>query len=227
MNSASEFFKSAQDKELFEHFIKNPVLPSGEEKKRVDLEVEKEYQWWEDVAGYATEEDIAVDVANGALVKVDSDDNFCLIMRLRNPELKDWQPYLKKDAYKLLQEVTGTWRTRMNESGQSSKIRLSVTNLTVSERYQAELIRQGKLATGKSGHTKGESFDIDGAGYYEEGVPINPRLTQDYISRYQPFVHKLLEEVLNNLLKEEKLNYIKEFSGTGNQSFHITRSPYY
>ena len=225
--SPRELLNEEGHKKRFEDAISNPVIASREEREMVRILAEIEHDWWGDIESYKSVEDILNDVENGNLVEVLPDENFHLIMRLTNPDLENWQPFLRRETYHLLREVVRRWRNKMNERNLPKNIKLAVTNLTITKAYQREIIKQGKLATDKASHSKGQSFDIDGCGYYEDDVAVNPRFTENYKEVYRPEVHELLKEVLDEMTKEHVLHYILEFAGTDNQSFHITRSPEY
>ena len=148
-------------------------------------------------------------------------------MRFANPELEDWQPYLRRDAASLLYEITKNWRVKMTNAELSRDIRLSVTSLVRTTNYQIKLIELGKLAMLDSAHTKGEAFDIDGCGYYDAEENINPRQNKNYRVLYNPLVHQLLQKTLEEMKLEGKLNFVLEYKGSTNQVFHIARSPRY
>ncbi|MEX0690045.1 MAG: DUF5715 family protein, partial [Candidatus Paceibacterota bacterium] len=107
----------------------------------------------------------------------------------------------------------------------SKDIKLSITSLTRSSEYQKEIVNMGKLAVKNSSHTKGKSFDIDGCGYYQGEEAINPRFTEKYKEKYNPRVHKILEEILIEMKENDIINFIPEYYGTTNQCFHVTIAP--
>ncbi len=209
-----------------ESFLKldNPVKASAEEIKRVEKLSEIEREWWKNYPAYLTTKDILKGVEDGTLEKVEPDENINLIMRFKNPDLKDWQPYLHKDTALLLKEVGRKWRGKMTAENLSKDILLAVTSLVRSVEYQENLIKRGKLGMPDSPHTKGQSFDIDGCGYYDNGKAINPRQSENYRDIYNPHVHHLLKETLEEMKKENCLNYILEYENTDNQCFHVTRN---
>ena len=225
--SPQEMLDDKKHKKRFNDAINNPVIASREERERVKRLAETELEWWGHIKSYKKPEEILKDAETGKLVEVLPDDSFELIMRLINPKLENWQPFLKESTYHLLREVIRRWRNKMDSNGLPKNIKLSVTNLIITKEYQRKIIKLGKLATDKASHTKGQSFDIDGCGYYMDGTAINPRFTENYRKIYIPEVHKLLKEVLDEMTEEKVLHYILEFEGTNNQSFHITRSPAY
>ena len=124
----------------------------------------------------------------------------------------------------LLKEVGRKWRGKMTAENLSKDILLAVTSLVRSVEYQENLIKRGKLGMPDSPHTKGQSFDIDGCGYYDNGKAINPRQSENYRDIYNPHVHHLLKETLEEMKKENCLNYILEYENTDNQCFHVTRN---
>jgi len=207
--------------------LENPAKASAEEIERVRKLSEIERKWWKNYPAYETVDDILKDAEKGVLMKIESDEDFKLIMRFENPDLKDWQPYIHKDTALLLKKVGEKWRQKMIQNGLSDKIILSITSLIRTAEYQEKLTKRGKLAMPNSPHTKGQSFDIDGCGYYENNKAINPRQSENYKDFYNPRVHQLLRELLEDMKKENCLNYILEYEDTDNQCFHITRNPDY
>lgn len=53
-----------------------------------------------------------------------------------------------------------------------------------------------------SSHTKGQSFDIDGCGYYENDNVVNPRQTANYYDIYNPLIMRALKETLEEMKKK-------------------------
>ncbi len=207
--------------------ITNPVRATQKEKEEVEKQTEIERSWWTEIKPYESLEEIASDFTLGKLVRVESNSNFKLIMRFANPDLEDWQPYLTKEANSLLGEVTERWRLKMNQANLATDIRLAITSLTRTMEYQNKLREAGKLAMLDSAHTKGQAFDVDGCGYYEASENINPRQNKNYRVLYNPLIHQLLQETLEEIKLEGKLNYVLEYKGSSNQVFHIARSPRY
>ncbi|HEY4498419.1 MAG TPA: DUF5715 family protein [Candidatus Paceibacterota bacterium] len=207
--------------------ITNPIRATKKEKEEVREQTEVERSWWTEIKPYESLEEIASDFASEKLVRVKPNSDFKLIMRFANPELEDWQPYLRRDAASLLYEITKNWRVKMTNAELSRDIRLSVTSLVRTTNYQIKLIELGKLAMLDSAHTKGEAFDIDGCGYYDAEENINPRQNKNYRVLYNPLVHQLLQKTLEEMKLEGKLNFVLEYKGSTNQVFHIARSPRY
>ncbi|NOY35435.1 MAG: hypothetical protein GXP44_00715 [bacterium] len=201
------------------------VAAEKEELEEVRKLSEMERAWWRDFPPYETNEEILDDFEKGILAKIGDDGNLKLIMRFSNPELEKWQPYLNKEAARLLREVGERWREKMKAAGLPDDIRLAVTSLVRTKEYQKEIISAGKLAMPDSPHTKGQSFDIDGCGYYIEDSVVNPRQCENYREIYKPLVHQILKEVLEEMKNEGRLSYIQEYKNTGNQCFHTTRNP--
>lgn len=212
--------------ELFSK-LESQVKASAEEKERVKNLSEIERKWWKNYSAYETADDILKDVEKGVLAKIESDKNFKLIMRFGNSELKDWQPYLHKDTAYLLKKIGEKWRGKIKQANLSDEILLAVTSLIRTVEYQEKLIKKGALAMPDSSHTKGQSFDIDGCGYYENDNVVNPRQTANYYDIYNPLIMRALKETLEEMKKENYLNYVLEYENTNNQCFHITRNPDY
>ncbi len=205
--------------------LENPTRASMEEIKKVEKLSEIKREWWKNSPAFLTTKDILEGVENGILDKVESDENVKLIMRFENPDLKDWQPYLYRDTALLLKEIGRKWREKMNRGNLPKNIILAVTSLVRSVKYQEKIIERGKLAISNSPHTKGQSFDIDGCGYYENDSVVNPRQSENYKDVYNQRIHQLLKESLKEMKKGNCLNYILEYENTDNQCFHITRNP--
>ncbi|TAK89499.1 hypothetical protein EPO04_00055 [Patescibacteria group bacterium] len=215
--------------------------------ERISREHKIERDWYEKVPSFPTNSDI-IDAANkGVLVKVVETPDYLPIMRLRNPKLHDeYPPYLTKASAALLGQITAEWRKRMLAEGFDKNVRLAVTSLTRSQEYQDQIVASGKMALSDGPHLRGEAFDIDGCGYYVGDKPVNPRQKKvggefhkafeqmdaglpepeliDY-SEYQPRIHEILHEVLNDLMAKNKLHYLHEFPNTNNTVFHVARNP--
>lgn len=208
-------------------WINNSFKVNEKELEKAKKLYEIEYEWWGDVNPFKTNDDIKKAFINGDLTEVRGDENIKPIMRLLNPDLKKWLPYLSKDAHNLLIDLGKSWREKMNKENLSKDIKLSITSLTRSSEYQKEIISSGKLAVEGSSHTKGKSFDIDGCGYYEGEEAINPRFTDNYEDVYNSRVHTILRESLKDFKEKGLLNFIPEYEGTTNQCFHVTVAPEY
>lgn len=217
--------KILKNKDEVLELLSKGAIAKKEELEEVRKLSETERAWWKDFPPYETNEQILDDFEKGVLAKIEDDENLKLIMRFLNPELEKWQPYLNKYTVALLCEVGGRWREKMKAAGLPDNIRLPVTSLIRTKKYQEEIISAGKLAMPDSPHTKGQSFDIDGCGYYIEDSVVNPRQCENYQEIYRPLVHQILKEVLDEMKNEGYLSYIQENKNTGNQCFHITRNP--
>ncbi len=211
--------------EILNLISNNGAVAEKEEIEDVRRLSEMERAWWRGYPSYKTNEQILEDFKKGALAKIESNKNLNLIMRFLNPNLEKWRPYLNKDTAKLLYEIGARWREKMRAGNLPDDIRLAITSLIRTVDYQKEIIRAGKLAMPDSPHTKGQSFDIDGCGYYIENSIVNPRQCENYQEIYKPLVHKILKEVLEEMKNDEYLSYIQEYKNTDSQCFHITRNP--
>ncbi len=214
-------------KEEILELLSKGVVAQKEELEEVRRLSEEERMWWKDFLPYETTEQILKAIERGILEEIKGDENFRLIMRFSNPELEKWQPYLDKNAAALLSEVGERWRKKIKVSRLPNDICLALTSLVRTKKYQEEIINAGKLAMPDSPHTKGQSFDIDGCGYYIGDSVVNPRQCENYQEIYKPLVHQILKEVLGEMKNEGHLSYIQENKNTGNQCFHITRNPAY
>ncbi len=203
------------------------VVAEKKEMEEVKKLSETERAWWRDFPLYETNEQILEDFEKGILAKIEDDENLKLIMRFSNPELENWQPYLAKETARLLREVGEKWREKMRSAGLPDDIHLAVTSLIRTKKYQEKIIKAGKLAMPDSPHTKGQSFDIDGCGYYIEDNVVNPRQCENYQEIYKPLVHQILEEILSEMKDKGRLSFIQEYKGSDNQCFHMTRNPAY
>lgn len=240
-------------KKTLKHVIPKELLQSNirvdkKEKKEVLKKIAIERKWHEKTPALKSHKEVIEKHRSGQLKKVAGNDNFLPILRLRNPELiKEYPPFLTEAAAQLLEEICTRWRQEMNKTGADPDIRVAITSMVRTKKYQKKLVRAGKLADPKSVHTKGEAFDIDASGYYLGETPINARKNiqgsyaaafkkmsaeikapafGDY-SKYNPKVHKLLKKVLTEMQKEEKLHFIHEFPNTKNDVFHVCRNPEY
>lgn len=228
--------------------LKSNLQVGEREKSRVLKEIDVERQWWIDVTGFKTYNEMVSLNGTGKLVKITGNDNYLPILRFRNPELHaDYPPYLTVESKKLLDEIGTKWRNEMVRQGFDPKIRLAITSLSRTLSYQKKLVKAGKLADPESVHTKGVAFDIDAGGYYLGEVPINARAEAqnefktnfqkisapienhpfgDY-ALYDPKVHQILHKVLENMAKEGKLHFVYEFPNTTNDVFHVCLNPNY
>lgn len=217
--------KTDEEKEELKTLLYGTANAMPEELLRVENLYGEERKWWGNAPAYENLEQIEKDIERGILEKVESDKNVKLITRFISGEFKEWPPYLHKETVIMLKNIGEKWRNKMEEIGLPDDIQLAITSLIRTKEYQEDLIKRGKLALKDSTHTKGQAFDIDGCGYYLNGKPINPRQDEEYKKEYNPKVHELLKEVLDEMKSQEVLNYILEFEGTTNQCFHIARNP--
>lgn len=217
--------------------------------QKISAEHAIERQWYKPVPTIHNTSELLGAVKQGTLVEVNETDDFLPIMRLRNPKLIDKYPrYLTRHSKALLLEIVTIWRKRMAEEGFDPKIRLAVTSMARTQEYQNQIVASGKLALSDGPHLRGEAFDIDGCGYYLGEQPVNPRQQQvgaefekafkemdagmpmptlvDY-SKYQPRVHMIVREILDEMMLEDKIHYLHEFPGTTNTVYHIARNPDY
>lgn len=220
-------FKNNNQAGDLKKWLNNPFKADEKELEKAKDLYKIEYEWWGDLDPLETNNDINKSFIDGELVEVIEDENIRPIMRLQNPDLKKWLPYLSRDAHKLLIDLGKNWREKMNKENLPKDIKLSITSLTRSVEYQKEIISSGKLAVEGSSHTKGKSFDIDGCGYYKGEEAINPRFTDNYKDVYDTRVHTILREILQDLKEQGSLNFIPEYEGTTNQCFHVTVAPGY
>lgn len=228
--------------------IKNNVKITKEEFEAAMAETAIERSWYESRPSFQNDDSIERAVKSGKLQKIIAGSNYLPILRFRNPKLHEqYPPYLTRETAALLNEICAEWRKRCTKAGLSGDIRLAITSLTRTAEYQERLIKTGKIAQPDSPHTRGEAFDIDGSGYYEKATPINARRDEhsayhrafskldaavtnpeygDY-SKYNPRVHKILHEVLEDMKAMDKLHYLHEYPGTQYACFHVCRNPLY
>jgi hypothetical protein len=228
--------------------LKNFVKINKIEIKHVKKDTEVERQWYGGITPFLTVKEIIDASKKGYLTKVVEAENYMPIMRLRNVALVDkYPPFLTKQSKRLLDEIANIWRQNCHRSDIDPEIKLAITSLARVQSYQNLLIKSGKLAMPNSPHLRGEAFDIDASGYYQSGVPINPREDeQKEFSKafkdinaqldspqfgsyklYNPEVHLILKEVLEEMQSHDKLNFVHEYAGTTNACFHVCRNPNY
>lgn len=237
------------DPNLQKQVIKLGYTASQDELDRVEKETEIERTWWSARPSYNSYQAILDDVASGVATKVVGTKNYLPAMRFRNDKLNaQYPPYLEADTKKLLDELTAEWRTRMDAANLDSNIRLAIASLTIAEDYQKQLATSGKLAILGNPHVRGVAFDIDASAYYLNETPVNDRssVKEEYNKRftdagaaaYVPKYHNFDEhltreplEILLDVLREKKrksqLNFVHEYPGTNNASYHICRNPEY
>jgi hypothetical protein len=226
--------------------LKSNVSIDSEYKEAVLKEIDIERQWYKNIPSFTTIAAMKKAEMEGTLSKVVGNSNYLPILRLRNPELHEkFPPFVLTEAKELLDEIGEKWRTEVKKAGFSDKIQLAVSSLSRTVSYQKALVKAGKLADPESVHTKGAAFDIDASGYYLDGTPINARNTEqegydkafkdlgasdgsprfgDY-ALYEPKVHEILKDILNEMMTEEKLHFVHEFPGTKNDVFHVCLNP--
>ena len=228
--------------------LMNNVQLSRQHLEEVLKENEIERQWYRDVLPFESYASILKAAADGGLEKVKPTADYLPILRLRNPALGETYPaYLTKEAKAVLDEIGRTWRQRADAERIDRKVRLAITSLARTQPYQQLIVKAGKLADPESVHTRGEAFDIDASGYYLDNVPINPRQDREKefaaafkelgaeldsphfgdFHLYNPKVHDILHEVMNQLQKEGKLHFVHEYPNTNNAVFHACRNPRY
>ncbi len=229
--------------------IKLGFQASNEELERVKKATEIEREWWSEREAYSSFSAIEEDVGRGHMTKVEGATNYLPAMRFRNPKLKiQYPPYLEGLTKALLDELTQEWRTRMDAEDQPKDVRLAVANLTITQAYQKELAKSGKLAILGNPHVRGVAFDIDASAYYFGDTPVNDRqnLKSEYDKRFTdaqaasyvpPFRNfdehltrrplEIFGEVLQQAKIDGKLNFVLEYPGTNNASYHICRNPNY
>lgn len=234
--------------------IKKQVIHLGhksdaQEIERIKEETSIERVWWGQKQPYQDYAAIAKAVEDNILVKVEQTQNYLPALRFRNSQLHHlYPPYLELHTKLLLDELTDKWRLQMELEGQNGHIRLAIANLVITEEYQKQLVENGKLAIIGNPHIRGVAFDIDASAYYLKDTPVNDRKTvkakynqkfeeaKAYIKapEYLNFSKELtktpleiLKKVLVEFKNQNKLNFVHEYPGTNNSSFHICRSPSY
>ena len=237
------------DPNLQKQVIKLGYTASQEELARVERETEIERTWWSARPSYASYQSILDDVAAGAATKVIGTKNYLPAMRFRNEKLNEqYPPYLESGTKKLLDELTTEWRVRMDAANLDSQIRLAIASLTIAEGYQKQLASSGKLAILGNPHVRGVAFDIDASAYYFGETPVNDRSpvkdeydkrftdagAAAYVPKYHNFDKHLTREpleILLDVLRDKKLNnelnFVHEYPGTNNASYHVCRNPEY
>lgn len=234
--------------------IKKEVIQLGyksdlKETERIKHATLIERKWWRHQHPYQNYAAISDDVKELTLVMVKPTKNYLPALRFRNPKLHHlYPPFLEWYTKQLLDELTDVWRERMNQSKQDIDIRLAIANMTITEDYQKQLVASGKLAILGNPHVRGVAFDIDASAYYLGEIPVNDRkkVKNQYSEKftsagayvkapeYLNFSSKLtqlpltlFEEVLAEFKDQKKLNFVHEYPGTNNSSFHICRNPEY
>lgn len=219
----------------------------------IDAALARERKWYRGAQRYQDNAAIAGGLATGALVRVVPDENLQLIRRFRNPTLEaTFPPYLTPLALDALQGLGRAWRVAANKLSVPSSVRLSVTSLTRTEEYQAELVASGKFAVSDSTHVTGNAFDIDLGGYYVDlgdgkEMVVSLREPQDQAKiaqafqdelgvvrvdpirlgakHYNPEVTGALLYVASALHTNEIINTVIEMPNTPNRVLHTVPRP--
>ncbi|MEX0689893.1 MAG: DUF5715 family protein, partial [Candidatus Paceibacterota bacterium] len=128
-------FQNDFHKKRFKKHLKNFFKVPEDELEKVKILYELEHEWWGKIKPFETDQDIEKAFQNGKLVKINIDENIKPIMRLLNPELTKWPPYLLPETADLLKKIGEEWGKRLNKEGVSKDIKLSITSLTRSSEY--------------------------------------------------------------------------------------------
>lgn len=178
--------------------------------------LQRELDWHQSSARFQTNDDVSEAFMEGRLIRVTPTDHFRPIARLLNPDLQEtYPPFLTKKALKELKKVTKSWHKLVNKLDKQYKdLRVPVTSLTRSQKYQNGLVKLGKFATPHSTHCTGYTFDLDASSYYlkqEDGtfksVPDPRRNTGQ------------TKKIIGNISKN-----IREIAKDNQAKFHTTQS---
>lgn len=224
---------------------------SPEEQRALEFKLAREHAWYIYHKRFEAAPNIGTAVLKGELSFVGNDSNIVPVGRFRNPRLADrFPPYLLPTSLLAYKAIGRLWRAEMKGIGISQPaLRLAGTSYVRSVEAQAKIVADPtKLASPKSNHCVGASFDIDAANAYwldpESGVMriIHPDCDQDSVDviskalgndpnppkapfPYEPEIFGGLIRVADELHRLEMINRVLEFKGSPNQAVHMTPNP--
>jgi len=196
---------------------------------RMQAEARIETEWWPDSI-----KDIGAALESRTLVRVPDEMvlgncGFRLIGSLRNG---DELPFLRPEAYSLLQVIVLDWRSNVVEMGLNPEgVFLSVTSLLRTDEEQRILFEKGGNAAKKSSHPAGTTIDIDPSGYYlgEDRKSIqasNPDFNIGYTLALKTTLQKFQDAGLCHVIFEKGYEKIDENEiGTRESCYHVCVSP--
>lgn len=178
-------------------------LTSSNELVRVRDEQLREQEWWGSAPVMKTRADIDSAVESGGAVRVpEKGEGYQL-----SPGIKDEFKVLEKQTFELMEQICAQWQSRVRgHDAMLGDVYLRVTSLARTVEYQEELILKGYPASENSTHTKLGAFD----------------LLSSWLEANRPDLLGMLDEILEPLQQEGRINWIKE-PEIG--AYHIAANP--
>lgn len=184
---------------------KNAPRETPPEELAVILAAQKiEAGWWKNTPAIRSAADIAEAVRTKRAVNIFSRRGFKI-----SEKVPEEFRVLEKETAALLVEIADTWTNELEKSGidiSRENLFLVITSLGRTAEYQEQLIAAGFPAAPESAHTKLTAFDI----------------THKWLEENQPVIAGILENLLERLSGDGRINLIKEKTmGV----YHIARNP--
>lgn len=228
------------------------VHPAEQERMNLDQHLAREREWYKDSPRFQTLDDVQDAVSNGVLVTLEPDENIRLVGRFFSSEFVGHQPHATPRAAVMARELGVLWRKQLeSEYGiVDPSLYLSLTSATRFQRYQDQIVAEGKLASPDSTHCTGNALDFDVSALYQlidgKFVSISDarrhkgqRMIQEHIRRQaggqgvqteigqgydERYTHAAI--LAARLMHQSgEINLIEEFSGTENACLHMAVNP--
>lgn len=225
---------------------------TDEELASMNAQLVRERAWYAGATRFQDQSDIWRAVQDGDLVRIESNENHHLIRRLRLPDgerPEGLDPFLTPNASILLNLYGSMWRERLESLGiEDPQLRLALSSLVRSQRYQDSIVAKGRLASPDSTHCTGNTWDFDGCAYTridpETGralsivspaglavrqaaiVKMYGKESTDMTSEgYDEKVVLASYDVAHALQDRGAINLVSEFPGTHSAVLHIAGTP--
>ena len=235
-----------------EQTIRSFSRATAEDLAVLEIAVQREKEWYANAPQFWTNEEIETAYLAGQLQRVESSPDVQLLRRF-NDDPDKYKAYGTPEIVTLVDVFGGLWRKNLEQNGiNDPNLRLALTSLVRSLKYQVELIESGTLATMDSTHTKAAAVDFDVSGYYrinDQGIAVShghpERKAQQDNSRvdlartfgaaclthveydYDQRIMGCAIDAAMELHESEHVNLVHEFPGTSNAVLHMAVNPNY
>ena len=244
---------------MSKHTSKSPLLPSlatpsKREYAEMDRALYRERQWYQDAPRFETKKQIKTAIKKRNLVFLNETKDLKPIARF-NASMDGYTPYLTPHALRAAKAFGGLWRIILEREYKivDQDLRLAVTSMVRTQKYQDTLVASGRFASPDSTHCTGNAFDIDVSGYYsiaskDQAIShVDPRrraaskkighliaeqMGQSFDAKtqskeYDPRITQAALLAAEVMYEEDSINMIHEFKSTPNACLHIAVNPTY
>lgn len=230
------------------------ATPSKQELALMDRALYRERQWYEDTPRFLTNKNIQSAIKKRELRLIDETKDLRPIARF-NASVEGFTPYLTSNAKRASKAFGSLWRVMLEKEYGivNPSLRLAVTSMVRTQKYQDTLVKNGRFASPDSTHCTGNAFDIDLSGYYvhESDVQVvshvDPR-RRKASQKIGTLIARQLGETYNSksitdhyderithaallaaevMYEEKSINMIHEFKDTPHACLHVAVNPNY